>query len=151
MKKIILFLLICSSACSQEESREQFITSFINEVIIKNDVDFRDWVKYIEIVKTENQEEKDAITSILTEKIKELHFVLSENDNQFQIIKHNELSKFDLVSNLRYENLSNVYYIISNDTIIAPVIVENKKITAFFFGITKHKDKSYPWLLNNKE
>lgn|SRR5690606_10960166 len=151
MKKIILVILICSSACAQEKSKEQLITSFINEIIIKNNVDYNDWIKYIEIVETKNQEEKDAIASILIEKIKELNHALSENNNQFQIVSHNNLDKIDLVSNLKYENLSNVYYIICNKSIVAPIVIENNKIVSFFYGMTKHRDKSYPWLLNNKE
>jgi len=47
-----------------------------------------------------------------------------------------------------YNDYNKVYFLVVNNKIINPFIIENNKIIAFFNGLTKQRRNSYPLILN---
>jgi len=132
--------------CSEGTSDEKIIDTFINEVIIKKNLDYDNWSNYINFPDNQSKEGKKIIIDLIKQNIIRTNLVLE--NNEYTIIKYSDLEKNNLSSNLKYNDYDKLYFLISDNKIINPFIIENNKIIAFFNGLTKQRRNSYPLILN---
>lgn len=148
---ILLSLILTDCQESREKATKDFIKSFVDNILIKKNKNTNDWNDYIAFDKNLSLDKKETLVEIVNQQISNLNSILIENNNEYSIISHYELDDHSLTTNLKYEDFSKVYFIICSNKILTPVIVENDRIISFFYGITKHKRNSYPWILNKKD
>ncbi len=151
MEKIFL-ILFCSVffSCESQERDKKLINSFVNDIIFTNEYEFKELNRYIifddKILKDDVK--KKFMIELIDSSIVELKANLKSQDNSYKILTHKELLKNNIYSNFKYHDYSKVYYLLIDNKITNPFIIENNKILSFFYGLTKHKKNSYPWMLN---
>lgn len=86
------------------------------------------------------------------------NLVYEELSNQmfnYDIVELNQLDTFDLKNDykINYQNLENVYYLISNKKIIGFFILKNEKIISFCSKdfVSRNRDFIEPFFINSKE
>ena len=149
-KSIIFSLFFIISSCNSKDNNRILIDNFIKEVIIKNNKNHEDWSEYIQFSDNLEKSKKKQLTAIIQLRINHLNNQLKEN-NQFSIVKYKDSFNKKYNLNFKYSgDYSKVYFIICNSRPITPIIVENDKIVCFFYGISKSRKNSQPWLLNKE-
>lgn len=148
---IILFSLSSSSCYEYQDEKEQ-IEKFVDNIIIQEKSNLNEIEEYVNLnLVKKSQKDKEFLKEVLKKQTKILRGHIKENNDKYIILSHKEFEKKYYEVNLIYSDYSKVYYIVCNELPIAPIIIEDGKIVSFFYGLTKHKRNSYPWILNKNE
>ncbi len=138
---ILSFMLITS--CHSQKTDRELVTEFVNKVLMEDNFDIKKIKRFINV-----KEHDEKFYQLLELNIKEIHTKLRDKSMNFSIEKHND----DLIIkeyNLIHDNYDKVYYIICDNTVVTPIVLDegDQKIIAFFTALTKKRGKNYPWLL----
>jgi len=148
MKKtlsLIIILVITIGCNSQDNKNKRLINDFIEEIILKKKSSIEELNKYIDFNKNSLNNNNNEIINF------NINFLNTEiNTRSYSILKYNEFKKEKEFKEFKihYNNLNNVYCVVSRDKYITLFVVENNRILAFFTGIVKNKDRIIPYLLN---
>lgn len=138
---IILIVLL---ACNSQKNKELILNNFIEKAVLNESYDISKINEFI-YVKKDSIKENTETYRLIQFNLRLLHHQLT-NIESYKIITHKEFVLQNSFKNytIDYKNLDNVYYIISENKLIAPLIInKNNKIVSFFSG------KGKPLLIKN--
>ncbi|MFV0539750.1 MAG: hypothetical protein ACK5MZ_00740 [Aestuariibaculum sp.] len=147
---ILCLFLANTCQVNKEKQEKDFIKSFVDNILIKKNQNQQDWNDYLELNNNLSEEKKEILNVIIRHEISVLNETLYKNDNKFRILGYKELKHNSLTPNLKLDSLDDVYFLTSNNRILVPIIIKNKKIISFSYGMTKNTKYSYPLLLNGQ-
>lgn len=152
MKHLIItlsILLFCKCSHSQD-SNIQIIDSFVKNVVLSESFNFENVSKYVNLNETSLGVNRDDASKILEMNLDDIKLNIFACKNFYQITKHSNVdTELSRNYNLSYVNYDEVYYLLCDDKIITPIIVQHGKIVSFFIRLKKAKSQqAIPWLLN---
>ena len=149
---VILFCLINLSCVNQSShTHSKNIKDFVNNIILSNTSNTNDIFEYIEA--SEELRSKEGFEELLENYVTFLRESLVSQKREYQVTRHlgNEDQEGIVKYNLQYNDLENVYYIISEEKIVTHIIMDNDKIISFFCSISKRGNQNFPVMLNTTE
>lgn len=149
MRNLIIILTLITTICSCSQNKKndvKLLDSFLRNIVLNKNYSDSGLLKYFSV-----EESNTEIINLLKFQVEFLKNALKDNQNDYKIISHAELSKYKLSSNLEYKNYNEVFYLLSNKEIIAPLIIEGDKLISISFGIykTESQKNKHPMIINN--
>ncbi|MEO1033671.1 MAG: hypothetical protein AAFX55_19965 [Bacteroidota bacterium] len=140
---VIIMITFLIGACAQNKNQDiKTLQAFFDEVVLTENYTNEDLLKFFNV-------ENDESIALLKYQIKNLKTKFQQNSDDYQIIAHNDINNYELSSNLEYNNYDEVYYLVINEALIAPLIIKNDRLISISFALYKTLDKKnkYPMLL----
>ena len=151
MKEIITFLLLLSAGTgiSQSTDDSKLVTDFFEIIVKKDSTDVGALLPYLDYSGIKLERSQDVMIQMITFYAFVVNGWIKDHHGEYKIYPHHSVAnKFTERYSLQYNDLENVYYVVSEDKIVTPIIVKNGKIISFFTGLIQGTKKVHPVLLN---
>lgn len=151
MKHFLILLLaaLLWSSCEEENASKKIVNSFVETIILNEEASEKSITDFIAF--NPKLSEEDQIKSIeLTRLVMgEIRDELKDCEHAYRIISYKELSQEPLISyQFEYSDMENVYFLTCNNQVLAPIVVKNNKVIAFYTQLNKTRESSFkPYLL----
>ncbi len=148
----MVFSIIVSGQNYQAD--QKIIDSFLNKICTSTDSTGK-LLEYLDLHNSYLREKKSEVLflelfHLYCNEIK----VVMGNNPRYKIISHKDNEECTLIKeyNLKTNDYTGVYYIVSNDKIISLIIIKNQKIISFCCSLDliwmDNKKIKWPWLIN---
>jgi|GEM_PF-2878007 len=158
MKKTILVCFIfLYGMCKSQEKIELFIRDFTENILLNNNFNFEDYLKYIRFYSEIDIENNEKLEFYLSDvKFMVQHSILDyiENKDKIRII---DITSNSLIiekyiffeDKTKTKDIKKIFALFEEETFRTVIILDsNGDITSFFGALNKHNNRHLPWFLN---
>ena len=151
MKEGLIFLLLFPVGIGfcQSTGDSKLVAEFFEIIVEKDSSDVEALLPYLDYRGVTIEKSRDEMIDIITFYAHLVHDSFNITNGEYSIVRHDSVDQKLLERYiLQYDNLENVYYVVRDNDIVTPIIVENGKIVSFFTGLIQGTKKVHPIPLN---
>lgn len=147
---ILLFVALLWSSCEEENTSKKIVNSFVETTILNeepSEKSITDFIAFNPELSKEDQVKSIELSQLVMGEIRDK---IKACEHAYRIISYQELSHEPLISyKFEYSEMENVYFLICNNKVLAPIVVKNGKVVAFYTQLNKTRENSFkPYLLD---
>lgn len=147
---ILLCAVLLWSSCEEENASRKFVNSFVETTILNEEPSEKSITDFIAF--SSKLSEEDQVKSIELSRLVmlEIRDKIKACEHAYRIISYRELSHEPLISyKFEYSEMENVYFLTCDNQVLAPIVVKNGKVVAFYTQLNKTRESSFkPFLLD---
>lgn len=147
---ILLFAALLWSSCEEENASRKIVNSFVETTILNeepSEKSITDFIAFNPKLSKEDQVKSIELSRLVMLEIRDK---IKACEHAHQIISYRELSHEPLISyKFEYSEMENVYFLTCDNQVLAPIVVKNGKVVAFYTQLNKIRGSSFkPYLLD---